>query len=182
MTAPVAIDPSVLRRAMGQFASGVTVISTLTEDGLPIGCTVSAFSSLSLNPPLVLVCIDAGRFMHQQLSTAPGFVVNVLSAKQADVAMTFARPADDRFHGINTHRGRRNIPLLDGAIAHIQCDRSDVLPGGDHAIIVGRVHDVGVNNGEPLLYAKGAFLHVNDDAWDRALAQAPHEWLLSAPW
>ncbi len=182
MTTTAAIGPAAMRRAMGQFASGVTVITTLTEDGTPTGCTVSAFSSLSLSPPLVLVCIDAGRFMHQQLSTAPGFVVNVLSAEQSNVAMTFARPSQDRFRGVNTHRGRRDIPLVDGAIAHIQCDRHDVLSGGDHAIIIGRVHDVRVSEGEPLLYAKGAFLHVNEDAWDQALERAPHEWLLSAPW
>jgi flavin reductase (DIM6/NTAB) family NADH-FMN oxidoreductase RutF len=176
------IDLRLMRHAMGQFATGVTVITTVDDAGTPAGCTVSAFSSLSLDPPLVLVCIGNGRLMHGLLTSTPAFAVNVLSARQADLALRFARPPKDRFAGSANHPGRLGIPLLDGAIAHIQCTRYDVLPGGDHAIVIGEVQDIRINEGEPLLYAKGAFLDVNAEAWDRAVADAPHEWLLSAPW
>lgn len=177
-----AISGAQLRDAVGRFASGVTVVTTLGEDGAPIGCTVSAFSSVSLDPPLVLVCIDNGRFMHRALTTGVGFVINVLAADQADLAMSFARPAADKFTGVPFHRGRGGVPLLDGALAHLQCDRYAVLDGGDHAIVLGRVMTVGTAAGEPLLYSQGAFLDINRDEWDRAVERAPHEWLLSAPW
>jgi len=175
-------DVMSIRRAMGQFASGVTVITTVTPGGEPAGCTVSAFCSLSLDPPLVLVCIDKARAMHELLTTAPGYVVNVLHADQQDLAQRFARRGDDRFTGLTVHYGRHNIPLISGAIAHIECDRHTVLDGGDHTIILGRIQGLAVHDGEPLLYARGAFLNLPKPQWQRALADAPHEWLLTAPW
>jgi len=175
-------DAASMRRAMGQFASGVTVITTVTADREPAGCTVSAFSSLSLDPPLVLACIDRGRYLHQLLGTAPGFAVNVLRSDQGELALTFARPGADRFAGVISCLGRHGAPLLDGAIAHIECDREALLDGGDHTIVVGRVRGLATHDGEPLIYTRGAFLDIPTPAWDRARADAPHEWLLSAPW
>jgi len=180
--ADVDIDPRLMRRAMGQFATGVTVITSVTGQGRPVGCTVSAFSSLSLDPPLVLVCIGKDRSMHPVLTAGPGFVVNVLAAGQQAIASAFARPASDRFAGLRVQEGRHDIPLIDGAIARIQCDLHSVLDGGDHAIVVGRVRQVNLRDGEPLLYSQGAFLELPEKDWERAMATAPHEWLLSAPW
>jgi flavin reductase (DIM6/NTAB) family NADH-FMN oxidoreductase RutF len=171
-----------MRRAVGQFATGVTIITTVTSEGEPAGCTVSAFSSLSLDPPLVLVCIDQGRVMHQQLTAAPGYVVNVLRTDQRELAVRFAGRGEDRFTGLRTAPGRHGIPLIDGAIAHIQCDLHSVLHGGDHAIIVGRVRALATHAGDPLLYAQGAFLDLPPAQWEFALADAQHEWLLNAPW
>jgi len=175
-------DATLLRRALGRFATGVTVITTVSPDGEPAGCTVSAFCSLSLDPPLVLVCIDKARAMHQLLSTAPGYVVNVLHADQQDLALRFARPGGDRFRGLSLHYGRHDIPHIGGAIAHLECDRHAVLDGGDHAIVLGRIQGLAVHDGEPLLYARGTFLNVSKTQWERALADAPPEWLLTAPW
>jgi flavin reductase (DIM6/NTAB) family NADH-FMN oxidoreductase RutF len=175
-------DVTLLRRALGQFATGVTVITTVGPDGEPAGCTVSAFCALSLDPPLVLVCIDKARAMHQLLTTAPGYVVNVLRADQQDLALRFARPGGDRFSGLSLHHGRHDIPHLGAAIAHLECDRHAVLDGGDHAIILGRVQGLAVHDGEPLLYTRGTFLNLPKAQWDRALADAPPEWLLTAPW
>lgn len=171
-----------LRDAVGRFATGVTVVTSLSEEGAPVGCTVSAFSSVSLAPPLVLVCIDSGRFMHRALTTGPGFVVNVLAADQAALALSFARPSDDKFAGIQFQNSPGGIPMLDGALAHLHCTRHSVLDGGDHAIVLGRVTDIGTADGEPLLYSQGAFLDIQPAEWDRAVARAPHEWLQSAPW
>jgi flavin reductase (DIM6/NTAB) family NADH-FMN oxidoreductase RutF len=187
MTSPSAAhtaapDAAAMRRAMGQFATGVTLVTTVTSDGAPAGCTVSAFCSLSLDPPLVLVCIDRARAMHELLTTAPGYAVNVLHADQRDLALRFARPGDDRFAGLDLHQGRHNIPLIGGAIAHIECDRHAVLDGGDHTIILGRIQGLAVHDGEPMLYVQGAFLDLPKPHWDRAVANAPHEWLLTAPW
>jgi flavin reductase (DIM6/NTAB) family NADH-FMN oxidoreductase RutF len=175
-------DALSMRSAMGQFATGVTVITTMTGESQPAGCTVSAFSSLSLDPPLVLVCIDRGRAMHQHLTTAGGFVVNVLRTDQRELAVRFAGRGEDRFAGLRTTPGRHGIPLLTGAIAHIQCDPHSVLDGGDHAIIVGRVRALATHPGDPLLYAQGAFLDLPPAQWEVALADAQHEWLLNAPW
>ena len=175
-------DVVLLRRALGQFATGVTVITTVSPAGEPAGCTVSAFCSLSLDPPLVLVCIDKARAMHQLLSTAPGYVVNVLHADQQDLALRFARSGGDRFSGLSLHYGRHDIPHIGGAIAHLECDRHAVLDGGDHAIVLGRIQGLAVHDGEPLLYARGTFLNVSKTQWERALADAPPEWLLTAPW
>ena len=175
-------DATLLRRALGQFATGVTVITTVGPDGEPAGCTVSAFCSLSLDPPLVLVCIDRARAMHALLTEAPGYVVNVLRADQRDLALRFARRGSDRFSGLTVRPGRHDIPHLGGAIAHLECDRHAVLDGGDHAIVLGRVRSVAVHDGEPLLYTRGTFLNLPKAQWERALADAPPEWLLTAPW
>jgi len=175
-------DVMLMRRAMGQFATGVTVITTVSPDGEPAGCTISAFCSLSLDPPLVLVCIDKARAMHQLLTTAPGYVVNVLRADQQDLAQRFARRGDDRFSGLTLRYGRHDIPHIGGAIAHLECDRHAVLDGGDHAIILGRIQGLAVHDGEPLLYARGTFLNLAKAQWERALADSPPEWLLTAPW
>jgi flavin reductase (DIM6/NTAB) family NADH-FMN oxidoreductase RutF len=175
-------DAGSMRRAMGQFATGVTVITTVTGEREPTGCTVSAFSSLSLDPPLVLVCIDRRRAMHQHLTAAPGFAVNVLRADQRELAVRFAGHGGDRFAGLRTTPGRHGIPLIDDAIAYIQCDLHSVLDGGDHAIVVGRVRELATHEGDPLLYAQGAFLDLPPAQWEGALADAQHEWLLNAPW
>ncbi|MCU1604343.1 MAG: flavin reductase domain protein FMN-binding protein [Modestobacter sp.] len=182
MTVDADVDPGLMRRAMGQFATGVTVITTVTGDAEPVGCTVSAFSSLSLDPPLVLVCIGRDRGVHGPLSAGPGYSVNVLARSQREIAYAFARPGHDRFAGLPVREGRHGIPLIEGALAQIQCDRYGVLDGGDHVIVVGRVRQVEVAPGEPLLYSQGAFLDVPDQDWERVMATAPHEWLLSAPW
>lgn len=176
------VDLDAFRRALGQFATGVTVITALTSDGEPVGCTVSAFCSVSMDPPLVLACIGKGRSMHRTLAEVPGFGVNILRSDQADLALRFARSGADRFAGVGIRPAPDGIPLLDGTIARLRCERHDLLEGGDHTIVLGRVVDLHVDDGEPLLYSRGAFLDLPEPDWQRALATAPHEWLLSAPW
>jgi flavin reductase (DIM6/NTAB) family NADH-FMN oxidoreductase RutF len=176
------VSALAMRNAMGRFATGVTVVTAVSGDGSPVGCTVSAFSSLSLDPPLALVCIGKGRLMSSVLSQAPSFAISILSSEQVDVALGFARPTADKFEQIAHHAASDGSPLIDGAIAHIQCESEALLDGGDHAIVVGRVVDVRCMTGEPLLYSQGAFLNINPEVWDSAFERAPHEWLLNAPW
>jgi flavin reductase (DIM6/NTAB) family NADH-FMN oxidoreductase RutF len=177
--APRTVEPGHFRHALGQFATGVTVITTTTADG-PVGVTVSAFCSLSLDPPLVLACLSRDRSMHRALRSAPGFGVSILASDQGVLARDFARPAD-RFAGVGHSPGRYG-PHLDGAIAHLDCAVHEIRDGGDHVIVLGLVEALQVHAGEPLLYAQGAFLDLPGPDWERAAASAPQEWLLSAPW
>lgn len=148
------VRSSGFREVMGRFVSGVTVVTTM-EDGVHFGCTISSFCSLSEDPPLVLVCIGRQRRMHDKLVAAPGFVVNVLRRDQAHVARRFAGPSGDRFDGAAVSYGRHGMILLGNAIASVECDLHDVLDGGDHAIVLGRVAAATVREGEPLVYGDG---------------------------
>lgn len=176
------IDPLAMRLAMSQFATGVTVVTTVAPTGDPAGCTVSAFSSLSLDPPLVLVCIGQERSIHAVLRDGPGFAVNILTVEQRAVAYSFAKGDHDRFAATASLDGRHGIPLIQDALAHIQCDLHALLDGGDHTIVVGRVRQVDLGEGEPLIYHHGNFLDFPTSDWERAAATAAPEWLLSAPW
>lgn len=153
------VNPSALRQAMGRFPTGVTVVTTETKAG-PLGCTISAFCSVSLDPPLVLVSVGRERGMHGPLTQGRGFVVNVLGEDQADVAMTFAKPVADRFSRVETTCGRYG-PRITDAIAVMECELHDALPCGDHTLAIGRVRDLDVRSGNPLVYADGAFLEVS---------------------
>jgi 3-hydroxy-9,10-secoandrosta-1,3,5(10)-triene-9,17-dione monooxygenase reductase component len=159
VTAMATTDGRMVREAVGRFASGVTIVTTRTHDGSPAGCTVSAFCSLSLSPPLILVCIGKDRRMHRPLTETGGFAVNVLGHDQAELAKRFAGPAADRFDGVVWTPGYLGVPVLGGTIASVQCRRWDVLNGGgDHAIVVGQIVDLATADGEPLLYSRGAFV------------------------
>jgi flavin reductase (DIM6/NTAB) family NADH-FMN oxidoreductase RutF len=149
---------AALRHAMGQFVTGVTVVTTVLPDGSPAGCTVNAFCSVSEEPPLVLICIGRTRFMHDALVKSPGYVVNILRADQAAVARRFATAGADRFTDLPTRPGRHGIPLLNDAVAAMECDRTQVMDGGDHAIVLGAVRRLEVTGGSPLLYAQGKIL------------------------
>lgn len=176
------LDPKKMRLAMSQFASGVTVVTTLDDTGAPAGCTVSAFSSLSLDPPLVLVCIGKDRSMARWLMEGVGFVVNTLVAEQVDVALGFGGRASDRFSSIRWTPGHNGMPLIDGALTHVECTLEAVEEGGDHWIVVGRVVEATIYSGTPLLYSQGGF--------GRGIGRQPSEpadmpssdWLISAPW
>lgn len=143
---------------MGQFVTGLTVVTTVDDDGLPRGCTVSAFCPLSEEPPLVLVCIGRQRAICAELAHGPGYAVNILRADHGELARAFANPFADRFTGLPTTPGRHGIPLLDDAIARIECDLERVHDGGDHLIVIGRVVTADVAGGPPLLYSAGSFV------------------------
>ena len=156
------IDPKELRRVMGQFASGVTIITTRDVDGTPYGLTANAFTSLSLDPPLCVVCIDrrAESFMHFPASKV--FNVNILTRAQEEISNRFAKSGGDKFTGLATTRGANGAPLLDGALATIECTITETFEGGDHVIHVGRVEQFHSNEGEPLLYFQGKYRRLAD--------------------
>jgi flavin reductase (DIM6/NTAB) family NADH-FMN oxidoreductase RutF len=135
----------------------VTVVTTKAADGSDQGMTVSAFCSLSLEPPLVLICIEKTASVHEALTRAPSFVVNVLSAKQEQLARRFAIVDIDRFEGVGFSRSGDGIAVLDDVLAVIECNRVSLLDGGDHTIVVGEVEAGRAEIGTPLLYYRGGY-------------------------
>ncbi|MEX2181253.1 MAG: flavin reductase family protein [Gemmatimonadaceae bacterium] len=153
----MSVDPSLFRAALGRFASGVTVVTARDDDGRDVGMTVSAFSALSLAPPLILLCVDHGASVAPVLDRTMHFAVNILAADQEPISRRFAEREVDRFDGVPFTRGRQGIPLLDGALAHIECRTEARHPGGDHTILVGEVVATTVRDGEPLIYHRGGY-------------------------
>lgn len=153
------IDESKFRTAMGYFASGVTVVTTRAGDDLA-GLTVSAFCSLSLDPPLVLVCIDRDVSSHDAISSSGRFAVNILTTEQEELSRRFASRVDDKFEGVGTTEGVGRVPLITGSLANIECRVRDELPGGDHTIFVGEVDKVEIGEGEPLLYFRSGYREI----------------------
>jgi flavin reductase (DIM6/NTAB) family NADH-FMN oxidoreductase RutF len=151
------IDSSIYRAALGRFASGVTVVTARDDDGRDVGMTVSAFSSLSLEPPLVLLCIDHNASVAPVLAHCEIFAVNILRNDQEPLSRRFAEHEVDRFDGVPFTRGALGPALLDGALAHIECRAHARHPGGDHTILVGAVDAIRVADGAPLLYFRSDY-------------------------
>lgn len=146
------------RQLLGRFATGVTVLTTRNQAGQPVGMTASSLSSVSLNPPLVSVCVDVSADMHRALSTSGTFVISILSAGQEELSRRFAdAPGHTRFSGIGWHATESGLVVLDGVLGHIECERHADFPLGDHTLFVGRVIGGAVGEGEPLLYYRGAY-------------------------
>jgi flavin reductase (DIM6/NTAB) family NADH-FMN oxidoreductase RutF len=150
------IDDARFRQAMGHFASGVTVVTTAAGNDL-YGMTVSSFSSLSLNPPLILICIDKGVPTHDILKDASSFVVNILEERQEHLSRRFATTSTDKFKGVAWHSGKLGLPVLDNTLAAIECTLRDVLDGGDHTIFIGEVVGAEIREGAPLLYYRRGY-------------------------
>jgi flavin reductase (DIM6/NTAB) family NADH-FMN oxidoreductase RutF len=150
------LDPALFRSVLGRFASGVTVVTT-RDDGLDVGMTVSAFCSVSLEPPLVLCCIERTAEMHDALERAPAFAVNILSDEQEAISRRFSEREEERFDGIGYERGQNGVALLAGALAWLECRTFARYDGGDHTIVVGEVEHAEARNGSPLLYYRGGY-------------------------
>ncbi|HVS65681.1 MAG TPA: flavin reductase family protein [Thermoanaerobaculia bacterium] len=159
------MDSLTFRQLLGRFATGVTVITT-DAGGLLHGMTASAVCSLSLEPPLLLVCVDRSTHCHPQLHAAGHFGVNVLSASQRELSDLFARsqpPERGALRGAGYGPGPHGVPLLDGAIAKIVCRLETTYPGGDHDIFVGEVLEGAFSDDgddEPLLYFRGMYRRI----------------------
>jgi flavin reductase (DIM6/NTAB) family NADH-FMN oxidoreductase RutF len=147
-----------LRRAFGHYPTGVTVITTTTPDGQRVGMTANSFSSLSLEPPLVLWSIAKTSTNFEVFRRARNFAVHVLHSGQSQLAKQFATKDIDRFEGIVCAEGRSGAPLLCDYHACFDCETHEVLEGGDHVIIVGRVLECHERPGEPLIFYRGRFL------------------------
>jgi 4-hydroxyphenylacetate 3-hydroxylase, reductase component len=144
-------DSRAFRQALGQFASGVTIVTTLDPEGRPQGLTVSSFCSVSLDPPLVLVCVDNRSETHAGFRASRVFGVSVLAEDQLEVSQRFARGGPEK-NAFAFEAGARGTPLVPGALAHLECRLHSAHEGGDHTIYLGEVLGLRVRPGRPLLY------------------------------
>jgi flavin reductase (DIM6/NTAB) family NADH-FMN oxidoreductase RutF len=151
------------RRAMGQFATGVTVVTTLDAAGRPLGLTVNAFSSVSLDPVLVLVCIDNRSETHDGFEASRHFGVSILAEGQEEWSRRFAFGGSEKFTASPLLEGSTGVPLVPGALAHIECRVHARHPGGDHTIYVGEVVSLEIRPGRPLLYHASAYRRLDDE-------------------
>jgi flavin reductase (DIM6/NTAB) family NADH-FMN oxidoreductase RutF len=146
------------RAAMGSFAAGVTVITTLDAKGAPHAVTATAFSSVSLSPPLCLVCIAKQTRTHQPLLVKGSFAVNILRAGQEWLSARFASSELDRFASVPWEAGAvTGCPIIEGALAWMECLVVEIHSGGDHDIFLGRPTSVSVHDGTPLVYWRGSY-------------------------
>jgi len=152
------------RRVLGHFATGVTIVTTRDADGRPTGLTVSAFCSVSLDPPQILVCVDHKSQSYPALRDGGHFAVNFLGDGHEDISRRFATTRLDKFDGVAHRLSGHGVPLLDGALAQLECRVVSRHVEGDHTILVGLVEDARNGAGEPLLYYRGKY---------RRLAETP---------
>ncbi|KLN60358.1 flavin reductase [Kiloniella spongiae] len=151
------IDPRQLRDAFGAFLTGVTVVTTHDSQSTPLGFTANSFSSVSLDPPLLLISLAKTSRNYDAFTTATGFAVNILTEDQKDVSQTFATPVDDRFATVTWQKGPHGSPVIDNVAAWFDCSTHQIVEAGDHAILIGKVEafENGLANG--LGYARGAY-------------------------
>jgi len=147
-----------LRDVMSRFPTGVTVVAAVDGEQAPFGLTVSSFTSVSLDPPLILVCVDHAAASHDRLMAASHFAVSILGSDQSAVADRFAtEPSQGRFDDVPWRESSLGAPLVDGASAWLECSRHEIYGGGDHSILLGRVESVGSQDGPALLFHRGRY-------------------------
>jgi (E)-2-((N-methylformamido)methylene)succinate hydrolase len=154
------VEKRALRNAFGTFATGVTVVTTRQPDGTPRGFTANSFTSVSLDPPLVLVCIAKSAHSCDVFASAPHFAINILGEAQKAVSGLFASRAADKFELADWHSGHADMPVLDGSLSRFVCARHDVVDAGDHLVLIGRVEDYGVADSQPLGYFRGSYFSI----------------------
>lgn len=157
---PADIDPKALRNAFGTFATGVTVITTRQSDGKPRGFTANSFASVSLDPPLLLVCLAKSAHSCEVFAEAPHFAVNVLAEDQKAISGLFASRAADKFQQCDWTSGHAEVPLLAGALAQFTCARHRLVDAGDHLILIGRIEAFSTRESPPLGYFRGNYFSI----------------------
>ncbi|MFE1596433.1 3-hydroxy-9,10-secoandrosta-1,3,5(10)-triene-9,17-dione monooxygenase reductase subunit [Nocardia sp. NPDC058705] len=160
------IDGRQFRTVLGQFCTGITVITALDPDGAPIGFACQSFAALSLDPPLVLFCPTKGSRSWAAIEAAGKFCVNVLSEDQQPVCARFGSREPDKFTGVGWRTSELGVPVLDDSLATIECTVDSVVDGGDHYIVIGRVHalsESATTAGRPLLFYRGQYTGIEPD-------------------
>jgi len=153
----MAFDRNELRRVMGHFATGVTVVTTHDRQGRCYGLTANAVSSVSLDPPLVLVCVDKGAESYPAFDLSQVFVVNILGEHQEELSRRFAVSGGDKFVDLPCRTGGTGAPIIEGALAHVECRVFAAHDAGDHTIYVGAVESADAAEGQPLLFFRGRY-------------------------
>jgi flavin reductase (DIM6/NTAB) family NADH-FMN oxidoreductase RutF/DNA-binding IclR family transcriptional regulator len=158
MSDPRSFDARELRQVLGSFVTGVTVITTVDGNGKPQGLTANSFSSVSLDPPLILWSQSTSAPSHPIFNTCERFVVNILADDQVSISDRFARGGADKFSGVATKPGLGGVPLIDGCAAYLECRRAHSYPGGDHVVFIGEVERIGRHARQPLVFGGGKYL------------------------
>ena len=151
------IEEEIFRSVLGRFSTGITVVTAREANGRDHGMTVSAFSSVSLAPPLVMVCIGHDASMHGILMAADRIGINILGSAQEAMSRRFAEQDSDRFEGVGFARGESGVALLEDALAHLECHVISRQEAGDHTLMVAEVERARANEGKPLLYYRGGY-------------------------
>lgn len=154
------VDARALRMVLGRFVTGVTVVTTVDGQGAPRGFTANSFTSVSLDPPLVLVCLATGASSYGAFSSCDGFAVNILADSQQELSRLFASSGGEKFSGTPSRPGITGSPVLEGAHAWIECATHQRVQAGDHVILIGRVVDFSAGEGMPLTYYGGKYLDI----------------------
>jgi flavin reductase (DIM6/NTAB) family NADH-FMN oxidoreductase RutF len=169
----MALTPTEFRHALRCFAAGVTVVTTRDSGGRPSGLTASAFTSVSLDPPLVLVCVDHAAAAHPDFRARGWFAVNVLRREQEALSRRFALSGSDKFEGIAWRAGAAGLPLIDGALANLECRIVAAHEAGDHTIFIGQVEAASTEAGGPLVYFHGRYHGLAAESGPRAASGEP---------
>ena len=156
----MAIDKQEFRRVLGQFAAGVAIVTTVGEDGKPHGLTATAFTSVSLEPPLVLVCVDKAADSHPHFHASRVFAVNFLRVDHEHLSRRFAVSGGDKFKDLVVARGVTGAPLLPETLGYLECRTVEIFEGGDHTIFLGQVEAGDARDGEPLLHFRGTYRRI----------------------
>ncbi len=156
------MNDEAFRDAMARFASGVTIVTTVAPDGSPRGYTASAFTSLSVDPPMVLSCLAEEAECHEVFVAAETFAVSILGPQHEDLAMRFATRGADKFGGGEFSDGSLGLPVLSNAIATVECRLEGLFPGGDHTILTGLVEHCTVGGGPALVYFMREFFEISE--------------------
>lgn len=151
------IEPLELRSAMGRYATGVCIATTVAGDGTPAGLTITSFNSLSLDPPLILWSLGVNSSNLEVFTSSDRFAINVLRVEMTELARQFSRSGGDKFADVAVDTGRTGVPLISGAIVQLECLTEAQYPAGDHILFVGRVVGVAVGDGAPLVFCNSAF-------------------------
>jgi flavin reductase (DIM6/NTAB) family NADH-FMN oxidoreductase RutF len=159
-------DAADLRRAFGTFLTGVTVVTTRDPDGTPRGMTANSFTSVSLDPPLVLVCIGKGSSNIAAFAAADRFAVNILGHAQSEVATVFSARGIDRFATVPHREAATGAPVLADCLSWFDCTLHQQVVAGDHLILIGRVEDFDAHPHEPLGFCRGRFVNLHRAAGD----------------
>jgi flavin reductase (DIM6/NTAB) family NADH-FMN oxidoreductase RutF len=162
------IDPKAFRQVLGNYPTGVTVVTTVDADGTPRGLTANSFTSVSLDPPLLLVCLGKTTASHPVFMASTHFAVNVLAEDQRDTSSLFASKAPDKFEQAAWQCGPAGSPLIDDSLAWFDCSVHQRVDAGDHTILIGEVKAMGQRSARPLGYCQGAYVSFQ-------LAQAAQE-------
>ena len=160
----MSIEPREFRDTVGCFATGITIITTVQQDGNPVGLTANSFTSLSLDPPMVLFCLDCNVASFEAFRADGHFAVNILSTEQQALSAQFARSGPEKWNGVSYDTWDSGSPIFPGSLASMECKVASINQGGDHVIVIGEVVRMERAQGDvtPLLYFRGGYANLAD--------------------